>query len=195
MNIQQSENLECFTLGRIITQFNLDKVDTDIEKALGILWNPHKDSLQIKVSKREVPLTKRRILSYTSSIFEMFGILNPVILEPKAIIQGLWKQNLNWDDEIPEELRNQFVKYKNNLKNWETLEIPCWYQINRNCDLELHIFADASTTSYDAVAYFQFREKGRYKCSFIMSESRLPSIKEKQLTVPRLELQAAVLAC
>ena len=101
VNIQQSENLECFTHGRIITQFNLDKEDTSIEKALGILWNPHKDSLQIKVSKREVPLTKR-ILSYTSSIFEMFGILNPVILETKAIIQGLWKQNLNWDDEIPE---------------------------------------------------------------------------------------------
>ena len=32
--------------------------DTGIERALGILWNPRKDSLKIKVSKREVPLEK-----------------------------------------------------------------------------------------------------------------------------------------
>ena len=77
------------------SSINLVIEDTGIERALGILWNPCKDSLQIKVSKREVPLTKRGILSYTSSIFDPFGILTPVILEPKVIIQSLWKENLD----------------------------------------------------------------------------------------------------
>ena len=116
VDIQQSGILQYFTIGRIITQLiNLSLEDTGIERALGILWNPRKDSLQIKVSKREVQLTKRGILSYTSSIFDLFGILTPVVLEPKVIIQSLWKNYLDWDDEIPEELRNQFVKWKNNL--------------------------------------------------------------------------------
>ena len=141
------------------SSINLDLRDTGIETALGILLNPHKDSLQIKVSKRKVPLTKRGILRYTSSIFDPFGILIPVLLEPKVIIQSLWKENLDWDDEIPEELRNRSVKWKNHLQNWKTFELPCWYQTNKNCDFELHIFADASTTSYGAVAYFPFRGK------------------------------------
>ena len=136
MNIHQSGNLACFTLGKLsLVSINLDLEDTDIERALSILWNSHKDSLQNKVSKREVPLTKRGILSYTSSIFEPFGILTPVILEPKVIIQSLWNENLDLDYEIPEGLRNQFVKWKNNLQNWKTLEIPRWYQINKNCDI------------------------------------------------------------
>ena len=150
------------------SSINLDLEDTSIERVLGILWNPRKGSLQIKVSKREVSLTKRGILSYLSSIFDPFGILTPIILEAKAIIQSLWKENLDWDEEILEELRNRSVKWKNNLQNWKALEFPCWYQTNKNCDLEFHIFADASTTAYGTVAYFCFRDKGKYKCSFIM---------------------------
>ena len=89
---------------------SLDLKYTSIERTLSILWSPRKGSIPIKVSKREVPLTKRAFFSYTSSIFDPFGILTPVLLEPKVIIQSLRKENLDWDDEIPEELRNRFVK-------------------------------------------------------------------------------------
>lgn len=37
------------------SSINLDLEDTSIKRVLGILWNPRKDSLQIKVSNREVP--------------------------------------------------------------------------------------------------------------------------------------------
>ena len=48
------------------TLINLDFDDISIERALGILWNPGTDPLQIKVTAKDVPLTKRGILSYTS---------------------------------------------------------------------------------------------------------------------------------
>ena len=48
------------------TLINLDFDDISIERALGILWNPGKDALQIKATAKDVPLTKRGILSYTS---------------------------------------------------------------------------------------------------------------------------------
>ena len=60
--------------------------DISIERALEILWNPVTDALQIKVTAKDVPLTKRGILSYTSSIFDPLAILPPFILEPKLII-------------------------------------------------------------------------------------------------------------
>ena len=53
----------------------------------------------------------------------------------------------------------------------------------------LHIFADASTKAYGAVAYLVHQNK---QVAFIMSKTRVAPL--KPLTLPRLELSAAVLA-
>ena len=153
------------------------------------------DTLQIKVSDRETPMTKRGILSYSSSIFDPFGILSPVTLESKLIIQSLLKEKVDWDDEIPYNLKNRFEKWKENLKNWNAVEILRWYYLDKNNDTELHIFTHASASAYGAVAYFRCKYQGKFKCSSIMSKARLTPIIEKQLTILRLELQAAVLGC
>ena len=174
---------------------NLDLDDTNIERALGILWNPKMDTLQIKVSDRETPVTKRGILTYTSSIFDPLGILSHMVLEPKLIIQSQWKEKVDREDEIPYNLKNRFQKWRENFKNWNTVEIPRWYYLDKNNDTELHIFTDASASAYGAVAYFRCKYQGKLKCSFIMSKARLAPMNEKQLTIPHLELQAAVLGC
>ena len=144
------------------------------------------DTLQVKVSDRETPITKRGILSYSSSIFDPLGILSPVTLESKLIIQSLLKEKVDWDDEIPYNLKNLFAKWKENLKNWNAVEIPCWYYLDKNNDTELHIFTDASPSTYGAVAYFRCKYQGKFKCRFIMSKARLAPMNEKQLTIPCL---------
>ena len=103
---------------------NLDLDDINIERALGILWNPKMDTLQIKVSDRETPVTKRGILTYTSSIFDPLGILSHMVLEPKLIIQSQWKEKVDREDEIPYNLKNRFQKWRENFKNWNAVEIP-----------------------------------------------------------------------
>ena len=54
---------------------NLDLDEISIERELGILWDSKKDTLQIKVLDRSTSMTKRGIRSYTSSIFDLLGIL------------------------------------------------------------------------------------------------------------------------
>lgn len=116
--------------------------------------NPSKQSIQ-----KESPTNKMFNFKKNQPGIYLLCTMTFVILEPKFIIQSLWKENLDWDDEISEELRNQFVKWKNSLHNWKTLEIPCWYQINQNCDLKDHIFTDTFPTLYGVVAFSYFREK------------------------------------
>ena len=57
-------------------------------------------------------------------------------------------------------------------------------------EVQLHIFCDASTEAYGACAYLRTPAEGKYKAILIMGKSRVRPL--KQVTVPRLELQAAV---
>ena len=81
----------------------------------------------------------------------------------------------------------------------ETINValPRWigYDDKKRYYIELLIFCDVSSVAYRVVAYIKLinLENIEIKCSFIVAKSRLSPLKEKSLSIPRLELQAAVL--
>ena len=176
--------------------FVIDRDTSQIERALGVLWDPFKDVFKVKEVTKIVSETKRGLLSFISSIFDPLGIVNPAILEPKLIIQELWRRQIGWDEIIPQDLLCRWNKWKESLKYLNTVEIPRWYGYNDQVDsyIELHIFADASSIAYGAVSYIRIITGDNIKCSFITGKSRLAPKDKKTLTIPRLELQAAVIA-
>lgn len=59
--------------------------------------------------------------------------------------------------------------------------------------VQLHVFADASEDAFGAVAYLRHEyTDSTISCTLVLSKTRLAPV--KPLTIPRLELQAAVLA-
>ena len=59
--------------------------------------------------------------------------------------------------------------------------------------IQLHVFADASEMGFGAVCYARYSfPDGTIKVSFVMARNRVAPL--KQLSIPRPELQAAVLA-
>ena len=74
---------------------HLDLSKIPLERALEVLWDPNEDVLTVKVVNKEVPSTKCGILSFTSRISDPLGMIFPAILEPKLLIQELWKGNIN----------------------------------------------------------------------------------------------------
>ncbi|XP_057308246.1 uncharacterized protein LOC130646124 [Hydractinia symbiolongicarpus] len=115
----------CFPNTETVINVNLDLNKLPTERVLGMLWNPNTDYFTFKVVNKPSPETKRGILSLTSSIFDPLGILTPFILEGKLIIQSLWKSKIDWNEEIPTELKTRWLmSWRSELEKLTSISIP-----------------------------------------------------------------------
>ena len=145
------------------------------------------DTLEIKVVPKQLAPTKRGILKQISTIFDPLGLVAPFVLRAKLILQKLWRLRFDWDKPISGPL----------LDAWETWKAELPLLVNQPSALyvgeQIHVFADASEVAFGAAAYWRFETQDHsYHCSFIFGKTRLAPV--KPLTIPRLELQAAVMA-
>ena len=106
------------------------------------------------------------------------------------------EKSTGWNTEIPNDLKQRWDNWEKSLHDIEKIEIPCWYGFipNPENSVELHIFADSSSKAYDAVSYLRVISSNSISCAFITGKLRLAPIKENMLTIPKLELQAALIA-
>ena len=63
-----------------------------LERTLGLIWNIENGTFTFKPVIKDLPDTKRGILSIVSSVFDPLGILTPSLIEAKYIIQQLWRE-------------------------------------------------------------------------------------------------------
>ncbi|XP_062556965.1 uncharacterized protein LOC134221800 [Armigeres subalbatus] len=173
------------------------------EKVLGMWWNTTTDTFTFKLSpKHDVELlsgvrmpTKREVLRTLMAIFDPVGLIANLLIYLKILLQEIWRAGCGWDDEISGKLAERWLTWVEVLPRVRQVNIPRCYRIetsaNPTSNLELHIFCDASENGIAAVAYFRFEEKGKVECSLVGSKTRVSPL--KFLSIPRLELQAAVI--
>ena len=68
-------------------------------------------------------------------------------------MQDLWRQNIDWDQNIPKELKSRTERWTSQLYLLDTITIPRFHHFQNSSEIELHIFADASSLAYGTVAY------------------------------------------
>ena len=126
-----------------------------IERAL--TWDPQEDILQTKTINKDSKLTKQRFLSFISYIYDPIRNISPLMLEPNLIIQEFWRRNLAWDEQLPEDLKQNWIAWKKNIPWLAKIKIPRWYGLTATDmgQLELHVFSDASQCAYRAVVYIR----------------------------------------
>lgn len=166
------------------------------ERTLGVHWEIETDRLGLQADVKIKPLTRRGILSAMSSVFDPLGIVAPFMLPAKLLLQSLCKQNIQWDDPIPDEAAIKWSRWLKELPNLSRVSIPRCLEpitLGRIVNRELHHFGDASQSAYGAISYLRSEDiNGRFNVSFLLGRSRLAPV--KTTTIPRLELSAAVLA-
>jgi len=178
------------------TNLETDHGDSAIERALGLQWCMESDSFCFKLSLKDNPLTRRGILSTVASIFDPLGLISPVILAGRQILQSMCKENLSWDHPIPENLRPQWEKWREELQKLKDVKIPRCYHpegFGSPVSVQLHHFSDASLSGYGRCSYLRLENgDGQVHCTLVTAKARVTPL--KVTTVPRLELQAAVLS-
>ena len=105
-----------------LLDLDLDKDKPPIQRALGLHWNMDIDMFTFKVNLNEKPNTRRGILSLTSSLYDPLGLVAPIILPAKKLLQDLCKQKLGWDDPIHDDDEERWEKWKNNCLNCPKLQ-------------------------------------------------------------------------
>ena len=185
-NIDKTELMKSAELG----------CDAIVERALGVLWDFKQDNFKLKVQNQQRPLTRRGILSATSSFFDPLGFAAPVLMVPKLILQELCRLTLGWDDVIPKYLQQKWLQWHLSLQDLERFKVErCMKPVNfgRVVSSQLHHFADASQSGYGAVSYLrQVDDTNRIHCAFLFGKARVAPL--KSVTIPRMELTAATLA-
>ena len=194
-------------------------IKNDSGKVLGMLWDPCIDCLKYKVklefsfkkhnlstdntSLSCIPqiLTKRLCLSQLSKVYDPYGLVNPFILKGKLLMRelcmttsSLTQGKLGWDDPIPDDLKSKWEKFFTDIFDLENISFKrCIKPNTATGNPNLVIYSDGSSLAYGACAYIQWKcTDGTYKAQLCMSKNRVAPI--KQLTIPRLELNGAVIA-
>ncbi|XP_044575175.1 uncharacterized protein LOC123258984 [Cotesia glomerata] len=137
-------------------------------------------------------ITKRTILSDIAKIFDPIGILGPIVLAAKTIIQECWKLKVHWDEAVPQELHLHWCKFAEQLPLIKDFSIERNILLPNPTDIQLHGFCDASKVGYGACIYIRsVNERGDVLVKLVCSKSRVAPIKD--VTIPKLELCGALL--
>ncbi|XP_037929718.1 uncharacterized protein LOC119664260, partial [Teleopsis dalmanni] len=174
-------------------EVNLDLENNDTTKTLGLSWCPKSDSLCVKVKLEPVcSTTKSSATSDLARLFDPLGLLSPVVVMAKIFIQELWNLKMDWDEKLPTELHKQWLEFRNNLTKVNCLQISRHiFKGEVPANIQLHIFTDASEKAYGAAAYLRSTlQNGQIIVRLLCAKSRVAPL--KRLTLPRLELCAAV---
>ncbi|XP_033314653.1 uncharacterized protein LOC117213415 [Bombus bifarius] len=141
-------------------------------KTLGVVWNSFDDSIlySVKINSTASRITKRTISSEIAKIYDPLGLLAPVIVRAKMLLQRLWTLKIDWDESLPADVHTEWSCSGN----------------------ELHGFCDASERAYGACVYLRIiTPDGHVWTRLLTAKSKVAPLKSQ--TIPRLELSGALL--
>ena len=151
-SIQQSDRADG------VKEVDLDVDSLPLERTLGVHWCVKSECFQFSIVLQDKPCTKRGILSTVSSVFDPLGFVASLMLQGKSILQELCRQDLGWDDPIPNETKAKWERWRTELVKLQGISVPRCYKpegFGHVTKTELHNFSDASTLGYGQCSYLR----------------------------------------
>ncbi|XP_048511951.1 uncharacterized protein LOC125501095 [Athalia rosae] len=101
-------------------------------------------------------ITKRTILSETAQLFDPLGLISPVIVRAKILMQDLWQEKVGWDDILTPPIIQRWTSFRDELSQLSQLVIPRWLNLRADSSkVGVHGFSDASQVAMAAAIYLE----------------------------------------
>ncbi len=164
-------------------------------KALGIVYDPVRDTFKFTLSLESRPRiwTKRWVLKTFPRLYDPLGLVLPFVILARMLFSHIATKDYSWDAPLSGEHQRTWEKWLAQLPTLEHFSVPRCIKIEVPTVVELHIFSDASSTVYAAVAYLKCEYEKTLPSSRLIC-ARAHVVPVGKLSVPRLELLAADLA-
>ena len=113
------------------------------------------------------------------------------------MLKDIWRlSGQQWDNNLPEDVSEKILEWAAELPKLSEITIPRCYFRGIIESVELHVFGDSSQDVFSAVAFLRARvdsnEGTETQLAFVFGKALVAPM--KALTIPKLELQAALLA-
>ena len=167
------------------------------QKVLGLPWNPITDFYMIetklfrKINFNE-DITQRKLLRFVASLFDPLGFIAPLTIRLRKVLQAAWNHGPKWDKPLLVQNFPDFVSLRDEIPKFKDLQIHRNYFLNKPIrSVQLHTFTDASEFALSAVCYNRVEYSDQsIAVRFVIGKARVAPL--KKMTIPNLELQAAV---
>ena len=121
--------------------------------------------------------------------FDVLGWFSPSIVQIKILLQHVWELKVGWDDLLPPEIKDTWLRWRMELTLLSDRPIPrCHFPKQVYIQyVQLHRFSDASEEAYSGVVFLRMVDSLQHvHTSLVTSKTKVAPI--KQLTIPLLEL-------
>ena len=178
----------------------LEERDVNTEKkVLGTNWNYFTDEFLFKFqthveSAQGLMPTKQNILRVITSFYDPKGLISPIIIQMKILLQDICKADFHWNAELDSELKNRWMRLISELGQVNVIQIPSCVTSEpdtKELEYELEAIGDASSSAYAVVVYLVIKSRTSTQVRLIASKIRVAPLKKQ--TIPRLELLAALI--
>ena len=157
------------------------KMGSNGQKVLGLPWDFEQDTIILEltaITKRteDLPATKRNTLRLLAGIFDPFGMIGPITITAKILLQEACRQKINWDDSLDGVIKQAVEAWIESLIECKLITIDrCLYKHVREevWGCSLHGFADASKKAYCAVIYFEYQTSTGTYSKMLTSKTRV----------------------
>ncbi|XP_070515872.1 uncharacterized protein [Cardiocondyla obscurior] len=163
-------------------------------RILGIRWDPVTDEFAIEPTDEAQGgrVTKRAVLAEIARLFDPLGILGPLIVQAKLILQETWQTKIEWDETLPPDLHRRWTEFRERLPQLKGMRVPRWVGAASAREVQLHGFCDASERAYGACLYVRTSTAdGQHRITLLTAKSRVAPV--RAVSLPQLELSAALL--
>ncbi|KAL1447145.1 hypothetical protein WDU94_009863 [Cyamophila willieti] len=164
-------------------------------KVLGLKWNSKEDKFLFEISSQliqECKVTKRGILSTICKLWDPLGLVSPAVIYAKLLVKELWELELSWDERPPDHVVTRWFTFLEELPKLNSISVPRHIAVSHDVKLTIVGFADSSEKAMGAVVYSRVEyPDNSVRCTLLCSKSKVAP--KKYVSIPRLELSAAVL--